>query len=132
MASSKVPEGLRYTVEHEWVRDEGDGVWSIGITDYAQDQLGDITFAELPAVGTAIERGQTFGVVESVKTFSDLYAPLSGEVVAVNDAVVEDPASLNEDPYDNGWLIRVRISAADDVSSLLDAAAYSAHLDSVS
>src|SRR5262245_25917557 len=103
-----IPSNLRYTKEHEWVRLEGN-VAVVGITDFAQQNLGDVVFCELPAVGTELTQFKTFGVVESVKAVSDLYAPVGGKVVAVNQAVVDDPASLNRDPYGAAWLIKLEV-----------------------
>jgi glycine cleavage system H protein len=124
-----VPESLRYTSEHEWVRAEGaDGV--VGITDFAQASLGDVVFVELPTVGALLEQGQTFGVVESNKAVSDLYAPVSGEVVAVNEALGERPELVNEDPYGEGWLLRVRMTDAAQTTGLLDADSYGRHVES--
>lgn len=120
--STHVPAELRYTKEHEWARLDGD-VMTVGITDHAQDALGEVTFVELPEVGQAVETNGTFGTIESVKTFSDLYAPLAGEVVEVNQAVIDDPALINEAPYE-AWLVRVRVSDPSAWSSLLDADAY--------
>jgi glycine cleavage system H protein len=120
---SKIPENLRYTKEHEWAREGGDGVIVIGITDYAQDALGDITYLELPEPGTSVSAGDTFGVVESVKTFSDLYAPVSGEVVAVNEELSGSPERVNQDAY-AAWMFRVRPSNPAELNALLDAAAY--------
>ena len=100
------PEDVRYTSEHEWAREEG-GVITIGVTSYATDQLGDIVFVELPDKGRTVEAGKTFGVVEAVKTVSDLYAPLAGEVVEVNGALMDNPALVNQDPYGEGWMVRV-------------------------
>ncbi len=113
------PEDVRYTREHEWARLEG-GVLTIGITSYATDQLGDVVFVELPAVGKALEAGKAFGVVEAVKTVSDLYAPVAGEVVEVNGALSDNPAQVNQDPFGEGWMIRVKPGNPDDVKSLLD------------
>jgi len=118
-----VPGQLRYTKEHEWIRIDGDEA-VIGITQYAADQLGDIVFVELPDVGRALEQAATFGVVESVKAVSDLFAPVSGEVTATNDALVATPEVVNTDPYGEGWLVRVRLVDAAQVDGLLDAAAY--------
>jgi glycine cleavage system H protein len=117
------PDDLHYTKEHEWVRLEGaEGV--VGITDFAQDALGDVVFVELPAVGTTLSQGQTFGVVESNKTVSDLFAPVSGRVTAVNQALREEPEAVNRDPYGAGWMIRIAVARREDVEQLLDAAAY--------
>lgn len=124
--SNRIPDDLRYTAEHEWARDEGGGVVTVGITDFAQDALGDVTFVDLPAVGRALTSNETFGVVESVKTFSDLYAPVAGEVIEVNTALADDPSILNGDPYGAGWMIKVRVSDPSAYAALLDAAAYAA------
>ena len=118
-----VPEELRYSKEHEWVRLDGASA-TIGITSYAADELGDIVFVELPEVGASLSQLSSFGVVESVKAVSDLYAPVSGEVVEVNDALRESPELLNSDAFGDGWILRVELSAPDEVESLLDAAGY--------
>ena len=118
-----VPGDLRYTSDHEWVRVEGDEV-VVGITQFAADQLGDVVFVELPAVGKALKAHVTFGVVESVKAVSDLFAPIGGEVVGANDALTASPELVNSDPYDAGWMLRLRPSDAAEISALLDAAAY--------
>ena len=121
---SAIPENLKYTREHEWVRVEADGSVVVGITDYAQSSLGDITFVELPEVDEAFEKGDPFGVVESVKAASDLYMPLSGKVVECNDALVDSPESVNGDPYGSAWMVRIQPEDAGDLEDLLDAAAY--------
>lgn len=119
----EVPEGLYYTEEHEWLRVEGEeGV--VGITAYAQDQLGDVVFVELPQVGAEYRAKEAFGVVESVKTVSDVYMPVSGRVVAVNGALADRPELVNQDPYGEGWLVRIQILNRDELAGLLDAAAY--------
>jgi glycine cleavage system H protein len=118
-----VPGDLRYTAEHEWVRIEGDEA-VIGITQFAADQLGDIVFVELPAAGRALDRHATFGVVESVKAVSDLFAPLGGEVTGVNGALASRPELVNSDPFGGGWMLRLRFADASQVDSLLDPAAY--------
>jgi glycine cleavage system H protein len=118
-----VPGDLRYTKEHEWVRVHGDEA-TIGITQFAADQLGDIVFIELPGVGRALEQSATFGVVESVKAVSDLFAPLGGEVTAINDALGGSPEVVNSDPYGEGWMIRVRLADSAQVDGLMDPAAY--------
>ncbi len=118
-----VPGDLRYTSDHEWVRVEGDEV-VIGITQFAADQLGDIVFVELPAAGKALKPHATFGVVESVKAVSDLFAPIGGDVLSVNDALADNPELVNSDPYGAGWMLRLRPSDAAEISALLDAAAY--------
>jgi glycine cleavage system H protein len=118
------PADLKYTKDHEWVRG-GDGDATVGITDYAQAQLGDVVFVELPAVGRTLTQGEVFGTIESVKAVSELYAPLSGEVVAVNDALSTAPESVNKDPH-GAWIIKVKPSNAGELGSLLDATAYGA------
>ena len=118
-----VPGDLRYTSDHEWVRVEGDEV-VIGITQFAADQLGDIVFVEMPAAGKALKAHATFGVVESVKAVSDLFAPIGGDVLSVNDALADNPELVNSDPYGAGWMLRLRPSDAAEISALLDAAAY--------
>ncbi len=119
---SNVPQGLSYSQSHEWVRDEGDGTVSVGITDFAQSQLGDIVFVELPAVGAEVVAGTPFGVVESVKAASDVYSPVSGVVEASNGELETGPERVNGDPY-AAWFVRVRLS--EQPSELLDAPAYS-------
>ena len=118
-----VPADLRYTKDHEWVRVEGDTA-TIGVTDFAAGQLGDVVFVDLPGAGKAVEQFATFGVVESVKAVSDLYAPVSGEVLEVNGELSSNPELVNSDPFGSGWMIKVRIADAGQVSGLLDAAAY--------
>lgn len=118
-----VPASLRYTSTHEWVRVEADGTLSVGITDHAQDSLGEFVFVELPAVGKQVQGGDACAVVESVKAAADVYAPLAGEVVAVNGALKEAPGQVNKDPY-GAWLFRLKPAGAADLSRLLDAAAY--------
>ncbi len=118
-----VPEDLRYSSDHEWVRRDGDEV-RVGITDYAQDALGDVVFVQLPAVGAAVTAGDPFGEVESTKSVSDVYAPVSGTVSEINEALVDSPQLLNEDPYGEGWICAIRISEPSHLESLLDAAAY--------
>ncbi len=120
-----VPTDLRYTRDHEWVRLEGDEA-TVGITQYAADQLGDIVFVELPDVGRALQGAKAFGVVESVKAVSDLFAPLAGEVIATNDALTGGPELVNSDPYGAGWMVRIRVADTTELDDLLDAAAYDA------
>jgi glycine cleavage system H protein len=120
-----IPADLRYTKEHEWVRLEGD-VATVGITAHAADQLGDIVFVELPAVGTTLAQLATFGVVESVKAVSDLFAPVGGEVVEVNEALAAGPEVVNSDPYGAGWMLRVRVADPAEAEALLDPVAYEA------
>lgn len=121
---SQIPENLKYTQEHEWVRLEDDGTVVIGITDYAQSSLGDITFVELPETGDTFEKGESFGVVESVKAASDLYMPVGGEVIACNEVLTDAPESVNSDPYESAWMVRIRPEDANQLDSLMDAAAY--------
>ncbi len=123
----EIPPDQLYTPADEWLRVEPDGA-TVGITDYAQDQLGDIVFVELPEVGRTIERGQTFGVVESVKAVSDLYMPVSGEVIARNDALEQSSELVNSAPYAEGWIIRIRLTDPSQVDALLTADAYRAQL----
>lgn len=127
---SEVPDDLRYTEEHEYLRDAGsEGEFFVGITDYAQGELGDVVFVELPSVGDSFEHMEVFGTIEAVKAVSELFCPLAGEVVGVNDALDDDPALVNNDPYGDGWMIRIRAadpSAADD---LLGADEYRSHLE---
>jgi glycine cleavage system H protein len=118
-----VPEDLRYSSDHEWVRRDGDVV-RVGITDYAQDALGDVVFVQLPSVGAAVTAGDPFGEVESTKSVSDVYAPVSGTVSEINEALVDSPQLLNEDPYGEGWICAIRISDSSHLDSLLDATAY--------
>jgi glycine cleavage system H protein len=124
-----VPQELRYTKDHEWIRKEG-GEGVVGITDFAQDALGDVVFVELPAVGTTLAQGAQFGVVESNKSVSELFAPVGGEVVAVNVRLAQQPELVNEAPYGEGWMIRLRVTAPTELDALLDAPAYQAHVDS--
>lgn len=122
---ANVPQELQYTAEHEYVRrTEEEGVVVVGITDYAQDQLGDVVFVELPAAGDRLDRMQVFGTIEAVKAVSELFAPVAGEVVEVNAALDADPALVNTDPYGNGWMIRIRVSDAAELEGLMDAEAY--------
>lgn len=118
-----VPTELRYTKDHEWVRVEGDEA-TVGITEYAAGQLGDIVFVELPEAGRKLDQFATFGVVESVKAVSDLFAPVSGEVVAGNEALAGSPELVNSDPYGDGWMIRLKVADATELDGLLDAGAY--------
>ena len=119
-----IPNELKYTSDHEWVKMEGSD-FVIGITDHAQDSLGDVTFVELPDVGARFEDKAVFGVVESVKAASDLYMPVTGQVIEVNDSLNDSPENVNSDPYGDGWMIKVRPDQADSIGSLLDADAYS-------
>jgi glycine cleavage system H protein len=121
------PENFRYTKEHEWVRVEGDlGV--IGITNHAQEELGDIVYVDLPKLGTVVEQGKSLGSVESVKAVSDIYSPVSGEVVAVNESLGQSPEQLNQDPHVTAWLVKIRLSAPDQLKGLLSAADYQGYV----
>jgi len=124
------PEGLRYTKDHEWAKKDGDLV-VVGITHYAQDQLGDVVFVDLPDVGRQVSAGDVFGEVESTKSVSELFAPVDGEVVAVNDAVADSPELINSDPYGEGWLIEISVAGegGDPIGQLMDADAYQALVD---
>ena len=123
---SEIPESLLYTSEHEWIREEDDGVLTVGVTDHAQESLGDVTFVELPDIGQSFERNAVFGVVESVKAASDLFMPVSGEIVATNDGLNDSPEKVNDDPYQEGWMIKVKASEDSVEKGLLDAAGYAA------
>ena len=125
---SKIPDNLKYSQADEWVLVDGD-VATIGITDYAQDALNDIVYLELPEVGSSVTAEEEFGVVESVKAASDLIAPVSGEVTASNDDLVAEPEIINTDPYDKGWMIKVKMSDVAELDGLMDAAAYAAYLE---
>ena len=127
MGDYEIPEELRYSREDEWVRSEAGRV-TIGVTDYAQQQLGDVVFVELPEVGRNVERGEPFGVIESVKTVADLYSPVSGEVVEVNEALAEAPESVNDECYREGWMIALSIADPSDIDGLLDHASYLQHI----
>lgn len=122
-----VPENLRYTADHEWILLEGD-VATVGITDHAQEELTDIVFVELPEIGRECEAEEGVAVVESVKAASDIYAPLSGEVVGANEALEADPSLVNTDPHGAGWIFKLKLSDPSQVEGLMDAAAYSAHI----
>ncbi len=124
---SGIPEVLKYTEEHEYVRTaDAENEIVVGITDYAQGELGDVVYVELPAVGDSFERMEVFGTIEAVKAVSDLFSPVSGEVVAVNESLEEDPALVNSDPYGEGWMVRLRLQDPSDLDDLLDADAYRA------
>lgn len=124
----ELPEGLKYSKEHEWVLVE-DHVAIIGITEYAQQELGDIVYVELPEIGEKIVKDDPFGAVESVKAVSDIYAPVSGTVIEVNDALPDSPETINHDPYGDGWMIKVEMSDKDDLKDLMSAEEYAEYLD---
>jgi len=125
--SFEVPDDLRYLESHEWTTADGDTV-RVGVSDFAQDELGDVVFVELPEVGDEVTAGEPFGVVESIKAVSDLYAPVSGEVVAVNEELFDRPELVNEDPYGDGWMLEVEPADGGDAEGLLDAEAYDAQI----
>ena len=123
------PEDLRYTKEHEWARDEGEGRVRVGITDFAQDALGDVVYVDVPAEGTAVTANQPFSEVESTKSVSEIYAPLSGTIVEVNGELAENPQRLNDDPYGDGWIFVVEVADAGQVEGLLDSEGYRALIE---
>jgi len=123
----KVPENLKYTKDHEWLKVEGkEGL--VGISDYAQHELGDIVFIEVETVGEILQKGEAFGTIEAVKTVSDLYMPVSGEILAFNDALTSKPEILNQDPYEAGWVVRIKINDPKEIDQLLSPADYSVHI----
>lgn len=126
---SNVPADLKYATSHEWIREEQEGIYCVGITDHAQHLLGDMVFVELPEVGSEVSVGQECAVAESVKAASDIYAPISGEIIAVNETLGDSPELVNSSPYDEGWLFRVRASNVGEIDSLLNAESYQATLD---
>jgi len=126
---ASIPQDLRYTAEHEYLKaTDEENVFLVGITDYAQGELGDVVFVELPSAGAAFERNAVFGTVEAVKAVSDLYCPVAGEVVESNAALDANPALVNSDPYGEGWMIRIRVSDPSELDATMDAAAYEAHI----
>ena len=124
----QAPDDLKYTESHEWIRSEGD-IATVGITDFAQDSLGDIVFLELPEPGTIFQQGETVGVVESVKTVSDIMAPVSGEIKEVNSGLEASPESVNKDPYGKGWLFKISLANTDEITSLLSSSDYTAKVE---
>ncbi|MCI5105163.1 MAG: glycine cleavage system protein GcvH [Pseudomonadales bacterium] len=126
---SNIPDDLKYAQSHEWVRVDDDGVATVGISDHAQDALGDIVFVELPEPGTTVNAKDEVAVVESVKAASDIYSPVSGEIVAINETLVDAPETVNSVPYDDGWFFKVRISDEAELGELMDAEAYADHLE---
>ena len=121
---SNVPSNLRYTKDHEWVKVEGDGTVTVGITDYAQAALGDVTFIDLPKVGKQLEANDVFGTVESVKAASDLYSPVGGEVIAVNSSLNDTPDLVNREPYEKAWMIKMKLKSLAELDKLLDSSSY--------
>ncbi|MEX3018305.1 glycine cleavage system protein GcvH [Kluyvera sp. STS39-E] len=126
---SNVPAELKYSKEHEWLRKEEDGSYTVGITEHAQELLGDMVFVDLPEVGTVVSAGDDCAVAESVKAASDIYAPISGEIVAVNEELGDSPEQVNSEPYGDGWIFRIKASNEAEVAALLDATAYQALLE---
>ncbi|HAT41599.1 MAG TPA: glycine cleavage system protein GcvH [Rheinheimera sp.] len=126
---SNIPTELKYATSHEWLRSEGDGVYTVGITEHAQDLLGDMVFVELPEVGDTVAQGDDVAVGESVKAASDIYAPISGEILAVNDALNDSPELVNSSPYGDGWMFKIKASDESEVAGLLDAAGYKNAID---
>jgi glycine cleavage system H protein len=126
---SEIPEGFLYTEEHEYLKStDEDGVYLVGVTDYAQGELGDVVFIELPEPGASFEKMDAFGTIEAVKAVSDLYCPVKAEVVEVNAALDDEPAVVNTDPYGDGWMIKIRVLNSGDLDDLMDAAAYTSHV----
>ena len=126
---SNIPTELKYASSHEWVRDEGDGTFTVGITEHAQELLGDMVFVELPEVGDEVDAGEDCAVAESVKAASDIYAPISGEVIAINEELEDAPETVNNDAYGDGWLFRLKASDVSELDNLLDAEGYSHTID---
>ncbi len=121
------PQDYRYTKEHEWIKADG-GIGTVGITDYAQQELGDVVFVEMPKVGAQIKAGQSFGTVESVKAVSEIFSPITGEVLETNSALVNAPEKINQDPHGSAWLVKMRIADPKELAGLMDAAAYEAYI----
>jgi glycine cleavage system H protein len=120
----KIPDNLKYTKEHEWVRDNGDGTVTVGITDFAQGELGDIVFVELEPEGSEFDQDEVFGTVEAVKTVSELYSPVSGEITEINAALEDDPELVNNEPYGDGWMVKIKLSDPSELDALLSAEEY--------
>lgn len=126
---SHLPTELKYAKSHEWIRDEGAGIYAVGITDHAQESLGDIVFVEPSEIGAELEAGDGASVVESVKAASDIYAPVSGEIVAFNETLEDSPEQINDEPYDSGWIFKIKINDVSELGALMDAEAYQAQID---
>ncbi|WP_369310473.1 glycine cleavage system protein GcvH [Providencia rettgeri] len=126
---SNTPKELMYTREHEWLRDEGNGEYTVGITEHAQETLGDMVFVDLPEVGSVVSAGDDVAVVESVKAASDIYAPLSGEIVAINSELSDSPELVNEQPYQEGWIFRIKASDTTELADLIDAEGYTSMIE---
>ncbi len=129
MSDLHYPDDVRYTTDHEWVQEREDGVVRVGITSYAQDALGDVVYVSLPTVGDTLAKGEAVGEVESTKSVSDLYAPLDGEITAVNEALDQTPEIINSDPYDQGWMYELKVADESALGSLLDVEAYREHVN---
>ena len=126
---SDIPSGLLFSAEHEYLKKTSDpDVFTVGVTDYAQGELGDVVFVELPSTGDSFDRMATFGTIEAVKAVSDLFSPVSGEIVEVNEALEDDPSLVNADPYGDGWMVKIRVSNAGELDELMDAAGYASHI----
>jgi glycine cleavage system H protein len=126
----RFPAELKYTKDHEWAKVEGNRI-TVGVTDHAQSALGDVVFVELPAVGRTLKKGETFGVVESIKAVSDLYSPVTGKVVEANSALPDDPSQVNHDPYGKAWMVKIELTDAASASELMDAASYEKYVQSL-
>ena len=126
---SNIPDELRYATSHEWIRIEDDGNASVGISDHAQDALGDIVFVELPEPGTSVNAKDEVAVVESVKAASDIYSPVSGSIIAINEALLDAPETVNSSPYENGWFFKIKVSDAAELEELMDAEGYTEHCE---
>jgi glycine cleavage system H protein len=122
-----IPSELRYTKDHEWVKVEGDTA-IVGITDYAQSELGDVVYVELPEDGAEVSMNETFGSIEAVKAVADLFSPVSGEVIEINESIQDEPEKVNQDAYGDGWMVKIRLSNPDELSQLMDASAYEKHI----
>jgi glycine cleavage system H protein len=122
-----IPSELKYTKDHEWVRVDGD-LATVGITDYAQGELGDVVYVELPEEGTDVSMNETFGSIEAVKAVADIFSPVSGEIVEVNEAILDAPEKVNQDAYGSGWMVKIKLTDPDELSQLMDAAAYQKHI----
>ncbi|MGB3763571.1 MAG: glycine cleavage system protein GcvH [Ornithinimicrobium sp.] len=129
MSELEYPDNVLYSTDHEWVRERGEGIVRVGITAYAQDALGDVVYVSLPTVGDTLAKGEAVGEVESTKSVSDLYAPLNGEITAVNDALDQTPEIINTDPYEQGWMYEMRIADASALGDLMDVEAYREHIN---
>lgn len=126
---AQIPAELKYVASHEWIRDEGNGIVTVGITDFAQEQLGDVVFVELPEVGSEVNKDDSIAVVESVKAASDIYAPVSGEIVEINEDLADEPEKANSEPYDGAWFFKVKLSEESELADLLTAEQYAAECE---